>query len=871
MLDNRTDAPEQEYSLEAILAEFGGENGPDKNASEEETRSRRIVMEALGETIAAGRADSDAAGGTEGLPSAAHPERRRQRGRRNAPAEPARNDDDDEVREYRPSKSRAADDDDSDMRIYGLENVLAEAERTSAKWNLPGRPAQPEAPQTPRSKPARSRVQEPEISPEQLENLQPPPAHRIPPDEAERRRRIEQMKSEMRASRPEAETDAFGAYDGEAGDTRTRSFAGDDGEREGVRAYRPGHGAASGVKAGKTDGDDDSDMRPYMPGRSVKTAEPDRKARFEENAGPSLGASLLAPIVSFLAMLTLKFRQNDEGVHSAKTAAEPEPEEDLGPELPAAEASKYYGGHANSLKMRVRLAAVVSAILAWISFGLPVAGALRTDLAVASIVCLIMELSVVMLGLDVFTAGMSALLRGRPGLWSLVSFSCVVSALDAAVTAATGVGGDGLPFCAVSALSMTFAIWGSKLSCEGFKMSMKALALSEDPYSVTAESGSADEGVAIVKSKRDTAGYVNRCEEPDCTENAFRLLAPVLMALSVLFALIAAAVTKRWEYFFHILAAISAACAPFAAFLAFPLPYSLVSALLFRGGSAIAGWPGACDIGRSKHVIVTDSDIFPPSSVSFDTVRIIADTWPEKVISAAGSIVCASGCGLAPLFAELMRRNSCSMQRVEDFKCNEGGGMSALINGERVLCGNAGFMQLMGVRLPQKMSAGNSLFIVINGTLSGRFDIKYVPYLSVQDALRSLLRARRQPVFAIRDSLVTPLMIHKNFRIPTDGLDFPPFPRRYEISSSEPGPDSQIASVISREGLGPLVGVYERGRSLYMAALLGAVLSVVCAVVGAIIMFWLFVTGGSPTVGTLMTYMFLWLVPIVILTFVSLR
>ena len=92
------------------------------------------------------------------------------------------------------------------------------------------------------------------------------------------------------------------------------------------------------------------------------------------------------------------------------------------------------------------------------------------------------------------------------------------------------------------------------------------------------------------------------------------------------------------------------------------------------------------DIGKSLGMVITDSDLFPGDSVKISSIRILDGSSPEEIIADAGSLIIASGSGLSPVFTELMRRNGCAMRRVEDFCCHEGGGLTALIAGEEVLC-----------------------------------------------------------------------------------------------------------------------------------------------------------------------------------------
>lgn len=848
-LEDKLNDTADDISLEAILAEYGDFGLGVPPSDEVGARSRRIVMEALGETFT-GAATSAAAEGTEGLPSyddgeaareyrprrarksasrrreREHEEAREYRPRRereryeparyeSAPS-PAVPDEDDDVKVYRPGMGRALPEGDEDVKVYNLGDVIAEAERRSANWKVskPGdeagfieRRAEPSAPVygtervfEPDGEAAYVPEPEPEYSPEPEYITEPEPEQYRP--------------------------DAF----------------------ENIRTggYGPEDEDADYAAEGSEDGEPPRARRRF------------RRERAENQAGPVLGT---------LAILGYKLRR----AMTAGEAVAVEDEVETGPEMPADRAAKYYAASVTSLKLRFRLALFLSVILCWISFGLPTAGALGHDLKTTSLVCLAIELTVVMLGLDIFTNGIMSLVRNRPGLWTLVSFSCIASALDAVVSYAVGTAGWGLPFCGAAALSMTFALWGALLTARGLRLSAKAQELAEDPFCVSAETGVLDEGAALIKFKRPTTGWLRRSEEPDAAENAFSSLAPWLIAASLLLSIIATAVSKSWTSFFRILAAISSCTAPAAAFMACALPYAVLARRVFRSGAAVAGWPGIRDIGRSRRLVVTDTDLFPSDAVSIESIRILDGMAPVRVISAAGSLICASGSGLAQSFLELMRKNGCTMLRVEDFCCHEGGGLTSIIEGQEVICGSAGFMRLMGIMIPQKLASRSSVFIAMGGTLTGIFNINYEPTGPVRAALASLLHSNRNPLFAVRDFLVTPLMLRQKYRLPTDGFDFPPFARRYEVSGAEPGEDSQISALLSREGLGSFVEVADCGRKAYIASALGTVLGALCAVVGVALFFILIVTGGAGavTAANVMTYLLLWFVPVLIASVAS--
>ena len=831
-----------DISLESILAEYGDFGLGVPPEDEVGARSRRIVMEALGETFTGVSVESAEADDTldyDEPPAREYRPRRARKGRsRRREHEDVREyrprymperepepdfsafDEDEDVKVYRPGAAAAPPEGDEDVKVYRLGDVIAEAERRSANWKVP-KPADiprfveepPEPEPEPAYQPETQEFPDFDYSPEQFSDFaaepEPEPEQPAGPEyEPEPEQYIPDVDENVR----------YGGY-----------YSYDDEDEE----Y-----AAEGSE----------DMEPHGPRRRFR-----RRDAAERQAGPVLGT---------LAVLGYKLRR----AMLAGEARAVEDEVEEGPEMPADRAAKYYAGSVSSLRLRFRLAAFMSVILCWISFGLPCVGALGSDLKTTSLVCLALELTIVMLGLDIFTTGIMSLVRNRPGLWTMVSFSCIAAALDAVVSYAVGTAGWGLPFCGAAGLSMTFALWGALLTAKGLRLSVKAKELAEDPFCVSAETGVLEQGAALVKYKRSTEGWLRRCEEPDAAENLFSTLAPWLIAASLLLSAVAVAITKNWTSFFRILAAISASTAPFAAFLSCAMPYAMMARRIFRSGAAVAGWPGIRDVGRAQRLVVTDTDLFPSDAVSIESIRILDGMKPQRVISAAGSLVSASGSGLAPAFVELMRKNGCSMLRVEDFCCHEGGGLTSLIEGIEVICGSAGFMRLMGIVIPQKLASRSSVFIAMNGILTGIFNIKYEPQGTVRAALAGLLHSRRDPLFAVRDFLVTPLMLRQKYRLPTDGFDFPPFARRYEVSGAEPGEDSQLSALLSREGLGSFVEVADCGRHAYLASALGAALSVVCAVVGIVLFFVMIVTGGAGavSVSNVMTYMFLWLAPVLV-------
>ncbi len=540
--------------------------------------------------------------------------------------------------------------------------------------------------------------------------------------------------------------------------------------------------------------------------------------------------------------------------------------------MTAEKASRFYGAQAKTFRSRTRIAFALTAILIYITFAydsaLPLAGALGSNIRACAIMCLVIQLAVMITGLDVFTAGIMSIFRGAAAGEALCSLSCVFSILDTVIIAATGTETYGLPFCAVSSLSILFALWGAKLGSSALRISFFTAAHARSPYIISAEQDVGDGVGALMKFRVPITGFVRRSEEPDCGEEAYLTCTPLLLAASLLFSIVAAA-RGQFGAFFHILSALVAVSASLSSVISFSLPYCVAAKRMFKSGAAVAGWHGCLEISKAGHIVVTDSDIFPAGTLGIESIRIVEGSFTDSVISCTGSVLAASGCALASSFTELMRRNGCAMRHVENFASHEGGGFSAYVGGDQVYVGSTGFMQLMGVRLPRKGVSKTTLFTAINGSLAGFFNIQYSPIASVQDALVMMLRGKKSPLFAIRDVNITPLLIKQKFRIPAEGLDFPAFAERFAISAREAGEQTVPSAVLSREGLAPMIEASETASRLCTTARLCTILSVIGSVMGLVIMFFLCWAGSfdAASASNAVSFMLLWFVPVLALTF----
>ena len=605
--------------------------------------------------------------------------------------------------------------------------------------------------------------------------------------------------------------------------------------------------------------DDDGDA--YAPRSSDEyAAEAENAPAAPERA--DFREAVLQPVLTRIAAVAYRIRESQARARESAAADEP-----LGPEPTPEHAAKYYGSRIRSLTLRGRISAIVTLILLYISLGLPVLGLLRSSPTVLALTCLILLLTAMLAGLDVLVTGILSLVRRRPGLETMVALSAILSAIDAVVCAIIGDMPYGLPFCGVSALAVTVSLYSARFTCQSLRKTFRVLQKVDEPITIFSDSNVSKEGITLMKSDRAPDGFIHRAEESSPGEAVYTILSPYMIVLGIVLSLLAAVVSGQFGAVAHILAAIFGALVPVSVILSFSLPFRTAAQRLFTRGLAIAGWSGVSDIGRSAHMIITDDDIFPPNTVQIGDIRILEGAYPQKVISSAASVVIASGSCLAPVFAQLLEKHHGRLIPVEQFSCGKTGGLTAFVDGEEVMVGGSDFVNLRGIRLPEKLAKKDVLFVVISGQLVGIVQLRYTPVKSVQNALVELLRSRQDASFAVRDSNITPVMLHQKFKISTDGFHFPSYAKRYAMSAAEPSEETHVAGVMARRGLGSFVRLASMGKRLYGVVRTLVVLSVAAAVLGVLAMFLLLAMGSfdAATVSNLILYQLLWLIPVVML------
>jgi len=531
-------------------------------------------------------------------------------------------------------------------------------------------------------------------------------------------------------------------------------------------------------------------------------------------------------------------------------------------------AVRKFAASCNSISIRVIPASVITILMILITYvyeaGMMVPFGIGYSLQHTAGTLILCQLIVMMLCSDIIVRGVDFLIKGTPNAETLILFSCLFSLISAAFTIISAAAMM-LPFCAVSALSLTFAAHGEKFNLRAITETLKTAVGSSEPFGVQAEYNIEIDKSVLKKSFNRTDGFYNNLMQPDITELTYRYAAPFLLVGALLLTVLIILVRGGVENSLHILSALLAAAAPFSVLLSFSVPFATVAKSTRKSGAAVAGWGGADDICFTDGVCVTDDDLFPPGMLKLSGVKVYDGASPENAIRYTASLILSSGSGLTNLFAEVLKQQGLSALKVDKFECHESG-ISAAIRGEQISTGSAAFMNLLGVRVPDDTNMKNAVYTAVNNRLVAMFAIDYKPLPSVQSALISMLKWRIDLYFAMRDFNVTPAMVGQKFKVPFDSFVFIPAKNSYSLSDLYSDKPGRMVAVLIREGLNPYAEAITGGRLLKSAAFFATILSIVSAALGVLIMFYMCWTGSfiSASPGNLVIFMLCMLATVLI-------
>ena len=319
----------------------------------------------------------------------------------------------------------------------------------------------------------------------------------------------------------------------------------------------------------------------------------------------------------------------------------------------------------------------------------------------------------------------------------------------------------------------------------------------------------------------------------------------------------------------QILATSMLVAVPASFFVALTRPAAILERRLHMVGAVFCGWSGVRGLLGKAIFPLQDSDLFPKGSTKLSGIKFYSDRDPDMIVSYTASLILEAGGGLVPIFEQLMNSRGVITNPVHDFTRYDNGGIGGEVCGETILMGSTGFLESMGVEIPEGSMVNQAVYAAIDGQLSAVVAISYAKMRSAAAGMVTLCGYRQlTPIFTGSDFILTESFIRSKFEVRTSRLRFPSVEERAALSAAAIPEGLPSLAISTRPDLISYAYTVTGARALRSSCRAGMILHLLGGIVGLLIMAALAITGSTEllTPINILLYQLVWMVPGLLIT-----
>ncbi|MEG1778449.1 MAG: hypothetical protein RR209_05660, partial [Angelakisella sp.] len=226
-------------------------------------------------------------------------------------------------------------------------------------------------------------------------------------------------------------------------------------------------------------------------------------------------------------------------------------------------------------------------------------------------------------------------------------------------------------------------------------------------------------------------GFMEQAFSESKAEDISKVVAPVTALAALVMALVSYLFSR--DIFIAACVYTAALCitAPLAGVIASNLPLSITNGKLARFGASLCGYEAVNRFSETNGVLLRCSQLFPKGSVSIKDIKVLDRRPIDQVIIDAASVLCACDSNLSDIFRDMVQDSS-MLHEPENLEYVDDMGLSAWVNGRRVLIGNRSLMMSYGVSIPgvdfeRPYTTGNNevLYLANSGEAAAMYVLTY--------------------------------------------------------------------------------------------------------------------------------------------------
>jgi len=241
-----------------------------------------------------------------------------------------------------------------------------------------------------------------------------------------------------------------------------------------------------------------------------------------------------------------------------------------------------------------------------------------------------------------------------------------------------------------------------------------------DTFTLRAVSSASDSMISKIAKAVEDASASKPKADRFITRFA-KVYTPFVIVCAVLTAIVPSLITGNWgKWIYSALTFLVISC-PCALVLSVPLAYfSGIGAgsklgILFKGGSSIEA------IGKVKSVAFDKTGTLTDGTFTVTDIKSYGKLSPEQLMAICGSCEQSSSHPVAESIVRYCKDSGIKIQSAENASEIAGQGISTVMNGKKVLCGNERLMKSDGIEVAESESlSGSIVYVAVDGRIEGR-------------------------------------------------------------------------------------------------------------------------------------------------------
>ena len=425
-----------------------------------------------------------------------------------------------------------------------------------------------------------------------------------------------------------------------------------------------------------------------------------------------------------------------------------------------------------------------------------------------------------------------------------------------------------VPCCAAFSLEMTMAMW-ARLQKHNTEMAqMDTMRKAVRLHGIVRVENYYEGKDGLLRKEGEVSDFMdtyNKMPAPEVVQSVYAVLSLlVCIGISVF-----AGMLHGLSMGVQILSTSLLVAVPASFFVSISRPMAILETRLHMVGTVLCGWEGVKDLCGKAVFPISDLDLFPQGSTKLNGVKFYGHRNPDEVVSYTTSVIHAAGGGLVPVFDQLLKSRSGQLYSVHSFRNYGDGGIGGEVEGLPVLVGTMGFLQDMGVEIPEGTMVNQAVYAAVDGELCAVYAMSYAKMRSAAAGLVTLCGYRKlKPLKLSGDFMLTESFLRAKFNVKTSRIAFPDRDTCQKLQQHPIDPDEPVLALTTREELVSVAYAITGARALRQATKLGVIIHLIGGTLGLIIMLVLGYLGSTQllTPVNILLYQLIWAVPGLLVT-----